>query len=239
MLLSGVRARLRELVENRPLVILSIAGMVAAGAAAASPLSQPDIRAGVIQKAVTVIAQDRSAEASAPLELVWQGRDVDGDGRDDFCNPTGREARGHDAYGEGEFGARRDGGSRRHEGVDFMARAGQAVAAPISGYVSKIGYAYAGDQTLKFIEITNPALRYAARVFYVNPKVQIGDAVAIGKTIGTAHSLQRKYPGGMTDHVHLEIIDKAGDRIDAGKVIVAAYQRPDADEAHTRFAAAD
>ncbi|MBX3482369.1 MAG: peptidoglycan DD-metalloendopeptidase family protein [Phenylobacterium sp.] len=210
--------------------------MVAAGAAAASPLSQPEIRAGV-EKAVAVIAPQKAAEAAAPLELVWQGKDVDGDGRDDFCNPTGREARGHDAYGEGEFGARRDGGSRRHEGVDFMARAGQTVAAPISGYVSKIGYAYPGDETLKFVEITNPALRYAARVFYVNPKVQIGDAVAVGRPIGTAHSLQRKYPGGMTDHVHLEIIDRAGDRIDAAKVIVAAYQRPDA--APARLAAAD
>lgn len=233
---SGVRARIRELAENRPLFLLSIAGMVAAGAAAATPLSRPELRASMIERAVAVVAPPPPAE-SAPLELVWQGKDVDGDGRDDFCNPTGHEARGHDAYGEGEFGARRDGGTRRHEGVDFMAEAGQAVAAPISGYVSKIGYAYPGDQTLKFVEITNPALRYAARVFYVNPKVQIGDAVAVGRPIGTAHSLQRKYPGGMTDHVHLEIIDRAGDRIDAARVIVAGYQRPDADGA--TVAAAD
>jgi murein DD-endopeptidase MepM/ murein hydrolase activator NlpD len=234
---SGVRARIRELAEKRPAFLLSIVGMVAAGAAAASPLSQPGIRAGVVQKAVAVVAAQAVAEPPK-LELVWQGKDVDGDGRDDFCNPTGEEARGHDAYGEGEFGARRDGGSRRHEGVDFMARAGQAVAAPISGYVSKIGYAYAGDQTLKFIEITNPALNYAARVFYVNPAVQVGEAVAVGTRIGTAHSLQRKYPGGMTDHVHLEIIDKGGDRIDAAKMIVASYE-PAETLGATTVAAAD
>lgn len=220
----GVRARFRELAETRPVFLLAIAGLVAAGAAAASPLSHPAARAGVAEAMRAVVTSAPEAEAEpAPLELVWQGKDVDGDGRGDFCNPTGREARGHDAYGEGEFGARRDGGSRRHEGVDFVARAGQAVAAPISGYVTKIGYAYAGDATLKFVEVTNPALRYAARVFYVNPLVEVGDAVAMGRTIGTARSLQRKYPGGMTDHVHLEIIDRRGARIDAAKVIVAEY----------------
>ena len=73
------------------------------------------------------------------------------------------------------------------------------------------------------MEITNPALRFAARVFYVNPRVQVGDAVAVGRPIGTAHSLQRKYPGGMTDHVHLELIDTAGRHVDAGRVITAAY----------------
>ncbi|MBL8554633.1 MAG: peptidoglycan DD-metalloendopeptidase family protein [Phenylobacterium sp.] len=212
--------------------------MVAAGTAAASPLSQPQVRATMVEKAVAAVAQ-RAGDEPVRLELVWQGKDVDGDGRGDFCNPTGQEARGHDAYGEGEFGARRDGGSRRHEGVDFTARAGQVVAAPISGYVSKIGYAYAGDQTLRFVEITNPALRYAARVFYVNPKVRIGDAVAIGRPIGTAHSLQRKYPGGMTDHVHLEIIDQAGERIDAARVIVAGYRPPEGRAPHATLVAAD
>src|SRR5205085_2939217 len=137
--------------------------------------------------------------------LVWEGDDVDGDGKADFANPTGHEMRGHDAYGEGEFGASRDGGVRRHEGVDFIADAGQAVAAPMSGYVTKIGFAYPGDHVLKFVEITNPALHYQARVFYVDPTVEVGDTVAVGEAIGRAHTLQRKYPGGMTNHVHLEV----------------------------------
>lgn len=162
---------------------------------------------------------------AAPLQLVWDGADVDGDGRADFANPTGNAPRAHDVYGDGEFGARRDGGSRRHEGVDYKARAGQDVEAPISGYVTKIGYAYAGDPDLKFVEITNPALNYAARIFYVNPKVQVGDAVLIGQPIGAAHSLQRKYPGGMTDHVHLEILDRRGVRLDAARMITAEYRR--------------
>jgi hypothetical protein len=61
-------------------------------------------------------------------------------------------------------------------------------------------------------------------VFYVNPKVQVGDTVALGHRIGTARSLERKYPGGMTNHVHLEILDRRGRNIDAAEVITAEYR---------------
>lgn len=220
-MVSGVRARLSEFGRIRPLQFLTAAILVAATAAAASPAREQLARAGLITPVEEVVAELPPPEPV--MQLVWQGADLDGDGRSDFANPTGKAPRVHDAYGEGRFGARRDGGSRRHEGVDYMARAGQPVRAPISGYVTKIGYAYAGDSRLKFVEITNPALRIAARVFYVNPRVQEGDAVAIGRTLGTARSLQRKYPGGMTDHVHLEIIDRRGVRIDAEKVLTAQY----------------
>ena len=219
---SGVRARLLELAMDRPLQLLTAAAVVAATAAAASPLEPAQAaRADVVTAVQQAVAP--TAAPTQPLKLVWEGADVDGDGRADFANPTGREPRGHDVYGEGEFGARRDGGSRRHEGVDYMADAGQDVVAPISGYVTKIGCAYSGDQTLKFVEVTNPALRYAVRVFYVNPKVAVGDTVQMGGPIGTAHSLQRKYPGGMTDHVHLEVIDRGGRRIDSTRLITAQY----------------
>lgn len=42
----------------------------------------------------------------------WVGIDLDGDGAPDFANPTGRAPRGEDAFGDGWFHARRDGGSR-------------------------------------------------------------------------------------------------------------------------------
>jgi murein DD-endopeptidase MepM/ murein hydrolase activator NlpD len=151
---------------------------------------------------------------------VWEGADLDGDGQADITNPTGQAPRGTDAYGEGRFHASRDGGSRDHEGVDYTATAGQEVSAPISGYVSKIGYAYPDDQTLRFVEIDNPALRLTARVFYVDPAVAVGDTVAVGQPIGQAHSLQRRYPLGITDHVHLEIAER-GRKVDAQKLIVA------------------
>jgi murein DD-endopeptidase MepM/ murein hydrolase activator NlpD len=217
-----VRTRLRELAHDRPLQLLTLIAALAATAAAAAPLSQPEGRAQLataVERAVATVAPP----APPAMQLVWEGADLDGDGHPDFANPTGQEPRGHDAYGEGEFGASRDGGQRRHEGVDFIAKAGQPVDAPISGYVTKIGYAYPGDQTLKFVEITNPALHYAARVFYVNPEVQVGESVAVGHPIGTAHSLQKKYPGGMTNHIHLELTDRGGGHIDAARVITAQY----------------
>jgi biotin carboxyl carrier protein len=152
------------------------------------------------------------------MELVWKGADLDGDGAPDFANPTGAAPRGHDEFGDGYFGARRDGGSRDHEGVDYQAVAGQDVHAPMSGYVTKIGYAYAGDTGLKFVEITNPALGYAARAFYVTPTVEVGQAVHLGQSVGKVESLQSHYPG-ITNHVHLEILAPGGDRVNAAGLI--------------------
>ena len=153
-------------------------------------------------------------------ELVWSGADVDGDGAADFVNPTGAAPRGHDDFGDGEFGARRDGGSRSHEGVDYTAIAGQKVAAPISGYVTKIGYAYSGSADLKFVEITNPALGYVARAFYISPGVEVGQTVRLGQAIGRVESLQGHYPG-IVDHVHLEVMEPGGDRVNAAELITS------------------
>jgi murein DD-endopeptidase MepM/ murein hydrolase activator NlpD len=160
--------------------------------------------------------------------LVWEGADLDGDGQADIANPTGQAPRQTDAYGEGGFHASRDGGARQHEGVDYVATPGQTVSAPISGYVTKIGYAYPDDQTLRFVEIDNPALHLTARVFYVDPRVAVGDAVAIGHPIGQAHSLQQRYPLGITDHVHLEIAER-GRKVDAATLITARTETEQVD----------
>ncbi len=159
-----------------------------------------------------------------PVRVRWEGRDVDGDGAADFLNPTGLQPRGFDHYGFGYFGASRDGGVRRHEGLDYRAQAGQPVRAPLSGYVTKIGLAYPGDTVLKYVEISNPALRYKARVFYVDPSVAEGQAVHMGDVVGTAHSLQDRYPEGMTDHVHLELTAPDGEKFDPNKVILARVE---------------
>ncbi|WP_333587299.1 M23 family metallopeptidase [Phenylobacterium sp.] len=191
------------------------AGVVAriSQAAAASPLAEV-LRGPPAPAAV--------GPRLAARQLVWEGKDIDGDGAPDFVNPTGQAPRTIDAYGSGAFGASRDGGHRAHDGVDYVAIPGQPIHAPISGYVSKIGHAYANAPELKFIEISNPALGYTARVFYVDPSVQEGQAVALGATIGRARSLQSRYPAGMTDHVHLEISDNRS-KLDATELIVARY----------------
>lgn len=203
-----------------PVAALAVAGGNPAGIAPSSPMAR------------LIKAVNPKANLPAPMvsKIVWSGLDVDGDGAGDFVNPTGQAPRLHDAFGFGEFGASRDGGSRQHEGVDYVAAAGQAVAAPISGFVTKIGYAYGGDVSLKFVEITNPAIGYVARAFYVDPGVEVGQAVRLGQPIGAVASLQSHYPG-ITDHVHLEVM-KAGQRLDAQTLIVARTIKVEATSAN-------
>ena len=217
--MEAARSHLAPARSRRLLVLAGLSLVVAGASAIASPMAQ---------RVVQAQGATAGAESSARIlpgaraeRLVWQGADVDGDGQADFANPTGQDTRKTDAYGCGDFGASRDGGERRHEGVDFKADAGQALVAPLSGYVTKIGYAYPGDQALKFVEISNPALRYQARVFYIDPTVEVGQTVRVGQPIGAHQTLEQKYPGGMTDHVHLEIMDTRGERIDATHLITA------------------
>lgn len=148
---------------------------------------------------------------------AWMGKDVNGDSVPDFANPTGHQVRGHDGFGFGFFGASRDAGGRKHEGVDYVAATGQKVEAPMAGEVSKVGWAYAGD-IYRYVEITNPVLGYVARVFYVDPDVKVGDVVSLGQPVGKAENLQRRYRG-ITEHVHLEIL-KGGVHLDPASMIV-------------------
>lgn len=181
------------------------------------------------EPAASVFPAAAGAAQAAGLvpRLVWEGADVDGDGQADFVNPTGEAPRDHDAYGSGRFGASRDGGGREHAGVDYVSEAGQDVRAPISGYVSRIGYPYGGDRRLRYVEITNPALGYVARVMYVDAAVVEGQAVRLGQTIGAAESLQDHYPG-ITDHVHLEVSRAGGRKLDASRLITAHLELPTA-----------
>ena len=190
-----------------------------ADAAVQTGFTAPLSTEGVQLTAVAAPAAEPAPASEPDPGPAWVGRDIDGDGAPDFANPTGEAPRGHDAFGDGFFHARRDGGSRPHEGVDYDARPGQPVDAPISGYVSHIGFAYPGDARFKYVEIENPALRLHARVFYVDPQVAVGDSVALGHPIGTAHSLQARYHG-ITDHVHLELAEGAR-KIDAQTMILA------------------
>ncbi|MDP2215163.1 M23 family metallopeptidase [Phenylobacterium sp.] len=219
---SDVTARLDGRFAASRLFAITAATMAATMATSAVADASSGLVDRLSQVKAVAALQQPVARTIVVRELQWVGQDIDGDGQPDFVNPTGLAPRDHDAYGSGAYGASRDGGSRHHEGVDYAAVAGQTVVAPISGYVTKIGHAYASDPSLQFVEISNPALGYEARVFYVNPDVQEGQAVRLGSPIGTARGLQDKYPGGMTDHVHLELA-KSKARFDATEVIVARY----------------
>lgn len=153
-----------------------------------------------------------NAVVASRAEVV--GVDLDGDGRPDIARPVANPVRGIDVYGSGAFGAPRDGGRRTHHGVDLVAVSGELVRAPISGVITRIGAAYAGQDKLKFVEIANPATHYVARVLYVGPLVTRGATVAAGDSIGTAQNLAERYPRGITNHVHIELTGRRGGRLD-------------------------
>lgn len=214
-----LRALFHALRDPKAMAAAAALALSVSGPALALTLAQTDWKTQDLPRPLAQIFDHRpDATPKAKAVVGWEGRDLDGDGAPDIINPTGHAPRTHDAYGDGAFGASRDGGAREHEGVDYVADAGQAVVAPISGFVSKIGFAYPGDTVLKFVEIDNPALNISARVFYVDAQVAVGQAVRLGTPIGRSHSLQKKYPGGMTDHVHLEVAE-AGRRVDATTLI--------------------
>jgi murein DD-endopeptidase MepM/ murein hydrolase activator NlpD len=160
------------------------------------------------QAAAYKIAQDKIAG------------DVTGDGQVDFANPTGQAQRGKDNYGFGYFGASRTG--HIHEGVDYVSNPGQEVRAPIAGFVTKVGFPYKDSSEFRYIEITNRSTGYTARVMYVGPEVQVGQTLALGQVIGHAQNLKRRYPNGITNHVHLEIAHLGGHQIDCAKLIPTA-----------------
>lgn len=174
-------------------------------------------------RAVNTSLAARAPEALAARAMTRQpiGIDLDGDGRFDLARPIEHPTRGVDAYGSGAFGAPRDGGRRAHHGVDLITTPGEPVRAPIAGVVTRIGAAYAAPSRLQYVEIVNAATQYAARVLYVGPVVSKGRAVAAGDVIGTAQNLAQRYPGGMTNHVHVELVGRRGIRLDPEVVLPA------------------
>lgn len=123
--------------------------------------------------------------------------------------------RGTDKYGCGAFGASRDGGTRRHEGVDIVTVDNSVFNSLNDGTISKLGYVYKGNFTFRYVQVTHKD-GSAWRYFYVNPNdadgkkiVELGLKVKAGQPIGITQSLQFKYPG-ITPHVHFEIIGNGG-----------------------------
>jgi len=114
--------------------------------------------------------------------------------------------RGDDRWGSGYFGAPR--GDHKHNGVDFAVDKGSAVCALRAGRVSKIGFPYnPADKHkghLRYVEITVGELRF--RYFYIHPIVEKNQTVDVDQPIGIAQGLRTIYPG-ITDHVHLEIMN--------------------------------
>lgn len=125
--------------------------------------------------------------------------------------------RGRDSYGFGHFGASR--GSRKHNGVDHVCVPGSKIFSPVEGEVTKLGYPYGDDLSLRYVQITTKE-GYNVRVFYVKPFVSVGDLITDDDIIGSSQKLGDRYPIdkdhplGITEHVHLEVKDLQGKYID-------------------------
>lgn len=158
-----------------------------------------------------------AAAAPSPMELSWV-IDTNGDGVADIANPVEGAPRGTDFFGSGAFGSTRDGGKRKHQGVDYAAAPGHKVTAPISGVVKRVGYAYKKDSRLTYVEITNSETGYSARVLYVSSAVSVGQKLAAGEMIGTVQDLSVRY-AGITNHVHVEVRDPSGSTLDTSMIL--------------------
>lgn len=120
--------------------------------------------------------------------------------------------RTHDNHGSGAYGARRAGGKRKHNGIDYAVWPDSQVMSECGGYVTKLGHPYGDDLSFRYVEVTD-GLGTRWRYFYVRPAVAEGESIYPGKVIGAAQDLRPRYPG-ITPHAHLELIDKDGNYID-------------------------
>ena len=110
-----------------------------------------------------------------------------------------------DSQGCGHFDAPRS--NRKHAGIDLACNPGTAICSPVAGKVTKIGWPYAGEPLIRYVQITADGYDY--RVFYVEPVVSLGDTVTTMDVIGAAQELESMTRGG-TQHVHFEIKHGAG-----------------------------
>lgn len=119
-----------------------------------------------------------------------------------------------DSHGCGSFGASR--GDRKHAGVDVVVTPGTKIVSPISGKVIRYPFPYAGDISYKGILIENE--QYSVKIFYLNPTAIQNTIVKQGDAIGTAQNIAAKYSPGMTNHIHVEVRDRAGNLLNPEKL---------------------
>lgn len=126
-----------------------------------------------------------------------------------FHNITALEQiRGCDTQGCGHYGASRDGGTRFHDGIDFIVQEGEPIYSPITGKVFRDSYPYGNDLRWKGTFIGND--KYGIKLWYMTPIVAAGDTIVEGQIIGYAQDISIKY-NGITPHVHMQVMDLQND----------------------------
>ncbi len=137
-----------------------------------------------------------------------------------YANPTGKGIRKSDSYGEGHFGASR--GRRTHNGVDYIATVGQHVKAPLSGKVVKISRPYSSGIDALVLSGVQIVASDGTQcwVWYIQPSANIvGKVVKAGNIIGIVKTLKNRYTRGITDHIHLRLHGRHGNKINPTNII--------------------
>lgn len=115
-----------------------------------------------------------------------------------------QKTRVRDSYGSGQYGASRDAGTRKHNGIDIIATPGEKIFCPIKGSIIRETMPYRNDPSFKGIVIkgVDNWLGYELKIFYVEGLFS-GNANE-SQELGFAQNLTTKYPG-IKNHIHLEV----------------------------------
>lgn len=108
--------------------------------------------------------------------------------------------RANDPTGHGYYGAKR--GSRKHKGTDYVATAGEAIYACVSGKI-RVGNVYSDSIQMRLVEIKNKT--YKVKQMYVTPIVKTGDIVKSGDIIGYSQNIADYHNSNMINHVHVSV----------------------------------
>lgn len=122
-------------------------------------------------------------------------------------NPT-NSRRGRDAWGNGAYGARRDGGRRQHKGLDIVCQDNSVVYAPFDVTLNGRVIVYTDPKKAVIndgINLSGAGLDF--KLFYVRPDSYRG-MVKKGQRLGVMLPMQAVYPG-ITSHIHVQMADRS------------------------------
>ena len=189
-----------------------------------SKAALPAVNRATITTAASIMnsaAREVTAANRVPTNVVLPGSelaDLPPRRNRGLTNPSGGVIRQQDGFGDGNFGARRDGGTRDHAGIDITTVVGQNIVSPIDGSAVNFIGATSG---IPMLEITpnDPNLGIdRIRILYVDMPQGTAEwtpyNVNAGDNIGNAANLvDLGYPPGITPHIHVEVFS-GGQRVD-------------------------
>jgi murein DD-endopeptidase MepM/ murein hydrolase activator NlpD len=122
---------------------------------------------------------------------------------------TNKVLRVSDDFGYGHFGASR--GARTHKGVDYVGLENTIVRSPVTGTITKYGWAYDLEHNQRYIQITKRGSDEKHRLFYtqMDTKLDVGDEIIEGASVGFLGNISKMHDTQdkkMLNHLHYEIV---------------------------------